>query len=247
MRLPLCLMVCLCSLSAAEAAVTNYVETFNDTGDQEHHWMYWGQPTGGGEVADQSVVWMANGGAGGTPRVTVDMENLDYNANGYWLHYLNSPDVGGTRTTDQELNFNDHIVTAAFNSHNIADPFNGGSVFFFLGQYIDGGNSAWYYFNQAFTVNVTQDDWSQATSIGITGAESEWTLLSGNASISVTNLFNNPQQYGFVIVGAGSQPTYNLSMDNFSAAQVIPEPGVLALLGAGLALLHLKRARSPGR
>ena len=242
-----CAAVCLLAATGlARGAVTNYVENFNDTGDRENHWAYWGQPTGGGEVTDHAVVWMANGGVGWTPRVTVDMENLDYTVNGYWPYYLNSPDVGGTRTADQELNFDDHTVSAAFNSHNIADPFNGGSVFFFLGQYIDGGNSAWYTFNQSFAVNVTQDDWSQATSIDITGDESQWTLLGGNASISVTNLFNNPQQYGFVIVGAGSQPTYNLSMDNFSATQTIPEPGVLALLGTGLALLYLKRARAPG-
>lgn len=243
MNIRLAIVLLLCGLTGVEAAVTNYVDNFNDTGAEEHNWTYWGEPTGGGPIQDYEVVWMANGGESWSARVTIDMENLRESVSAYWPLYLNSPDVGGLRDPDQELDFNNHTVSAIFNSHNISDPFNGGSLYFFLGQYIDGGDSAWYYFDEAFVVNQAQDDWSQATSIDITDDESDWTLLGGSASVPVTNLYNNPQQYGFVIVGAGSQPTYNLSMDNFSAIQTIPEPGVFALLAAGLTVFHLHRRR----
>ncbi|MBP7830395.1 MAG: PEP-CTERM sorting domain-containing protein [Kiritimatiellae bacterium] len=239
MNLRVAIAVLLCGLTGAEAAVTNYVDNFNDTDAREHNWMYWGVPTGGGPTQDYAAVWMANGGVGNSSRLTLDLQDAREVYSSYWPQYL----VDDYRDADQELDFRNHSVSAIFNSHNVVDVFNGGTLHFFIGEWQDSEHYSFYYHDTAFTVNVPQGDWSQFTTIDIGTGDEDWTLLAGSNPVTATNLFDNPQQYGFVIVGAGSQPTFNLSMDDFSAIQTIPEPGVLALLGAGLTVLYLYRRR----
>jgi len=228
----------------AGAIVPEYTDYFNDTIAEEHNWQYWGVPDGGGAEGNQALQWMANGGESGSARLTIDMQYLTESVGAFWPYFLQSSAVGGTRAEDQELNFSGHEVSAIFNSHNIANPLNGGALYFFVGQYEESGDSAWYYFQTPFTINPTEGDWSPSAPITITGESAQWTLLGGSESVPVSALLNNPQQYGFVVVGAGSQPTFNISMDNFSSALVVPEPGLLGLLALGAMLVALHKPAS---
>lgn len=64
--------------------------------------------------------------------------------------------------------------------------------------------------------------------------------IADNQGKAASDLFVNPQQWGFAVVRAAGQPTGDLGLDNFG----VPVPAPLALLTAGLlALAGLRTAR----
>lgn len=170
-------------------------------------------------------------------RITTDLSDTRDVYSGYWRFYL----LETNRDAGQELNFANHTVSARFNSHGDPDPFNGGQIYFFIGEWLDSSHYSFYRYNTSFVFNVDEGGRTNATTIYISGSESEWTLFAGQNAVSVTNLFDNPQQYGFVILGQSGQPTNRISMDDFAA--VIPEPATISLLGVAVGLGLLSRGR----
>lgn len=213
-------------------------EDWNNATVGAHNWEQYAHE------ADVSMVWNAAG------YVSVDLAGLSTSAGAnYWPAYLLSSVAGVGQHLYLESDYNVEISLQASEVFKLR----GGRIYFFVG-YWSPGDYIWYYNATPFTSPVELSGW--ATSSILVGDETDWSVLSsspGNTN-SVLNLFNDPQQWGFVLVGSDtSRPLQGtLSFDNFELNdnppfQVIPEPSTPALLLMGaLALVCWRRASGPG-
>jgi hypothetical protein len=210
---------------AAGAAV--YEEEWNASGNGAHRWNYW-------TTGDVAMAWQATGGRADSGHVSAPLAACS--------NWLNDSRWPAYTFADRDATQNIDLVSGSALSvyARMADPatLNGGSLHFFIGEWLSQSNYVFYQHNAVVT--VATNDWSVRSS-WTAGTDLDWTLVDRAGSTkNPTDLYANPQQYGFVIRGSAGQPTGSLGLDSFA---VIPEPATLALAAGGAMLFAVYRRR----
>ena len=202
------------------AAATVYQEEWNAAGSGAHFWNYW-------TTTDVTMAWHASGGRADSGYVSAPLAACsNWLGNSHWPAYTFTD-----RDPTQNIDLVAGSVVSVFARMTDPDALNGGTLHFFVGEWLSESNYVFYRRNA--TVAVGTNDWN-AFSVFVAGADADWTLVDqvGNTK-NPTDLYSNPQQYGFVVSGSSSQPSGDLAFDSFA---VVPEPGSLALAAGGAIL-----------
>lgn len=214
------------------AAFGDYTENWNSSGDANHNWAYWSS----NEVA---IPWMSSGGYNDSGYVQANLTSMtNWCAdNSYWVGYL----ITNTMAPEQHVDLTGKWIEIRANDMNTAD-LDGGELYFFIGDWSGPANYSFFYNTNSLTLGA--NSWDVLHSIAI-GENDNWGTIAqvGNTQ-TPDDLFNNPQQYGFVIYNAdgnNGKPSGQLGLDNFA---VVPEPFSASLLGAGLLAFRLLRRRA---
>lgn len=98
----------------------------------------------------------------------------------------------------------------------------GGSLRFFVGQWNSDQEHGFYAFGKA-RFEVAAGGWIRST-VTVNDRAADWLLLvapegQGSRTIPLESLLPNPQQWGFVVVGATGEPTAWLGFDNLRVAR----------------------------
>ncbi len=191
------------SLATAQAEV--FVEDWDDAAAQHHDWQYWvaGSNTGTRPTVDgqnQDMNWSATGGVSDSGYV--------WSPGGEWLEtwgrlwpaYMAPPDpVASVNLANQTLsiNVNDFGAVAALPTQ-ITLP-----LHLFIGELIANGSGLaddeYVFFQHSATITVGNDEWAH-TSLAI-GEDGNWSDIfrsTGNTK-TPSDLYADPQQWGFVI------------------------------------------------
>jgi len=109
-------------------------------------------------------------------------------------------------------------------------------LYFWVGEWVDDHHCFYFFSNKTVDVGA---DWGQ-TILNLTTNQKDWgTLSQSNTTKIARDLFGEPQQYGFVVIGSSSSPSGTVGFDKFEA---IPEPSALLLaVFASLGTLFLAR------
>jgi hypothetical protein len=215
-----------------------YVENWNDAGAADDDW-FWFQDGYSGEdhAGDHPLNYSATGGVTGghaaTPLTSVTEWSEAPSAHDRffaytWVQY---------HAIDLAV---DPYINAAFKDQGGLN-LHGGEIRFWIGQWNDADDNAFFAFAAPFLVG--SNDWSY-NQVSIN--RHDWTVLTQGASSSVTSaeeLFTNPQQWGFMITGGSAAGDGVIGIDDVSteAPQSTPLPGTLLLLAPAVALLRRRR------
>lgn len=212
-------------LSFSIPSLADYIEEWNRESAGNHHWDYW-------TTSNISMGWRATGGEQDSGYVSAPLGACSNWLTAYWPAYLEMD-----KAPEQELVLTPNSsLSVTLNDLNSA-ILNGGAARLFIGEWIDGSNWVFFSHNTALTVNHT--NWLTPSQL-LMGGNDSWSVISQTGNVkNATDLYNHPQQYGFVVLGGNSQPIGELGFDSF---QLIPEPQTLALLSVGL-LIFLQRLR----
>jgi len=238
------------ALAVSAAAGDSYDEEFwNDPVKQHNKWTYWDTDylgPGGEEKKDHHnpMVWFATDGVANSGYVRTPLGEMDpafvHNAAAYWPAYPGDDVVTGF--PDIDLSFPGAAISVFIKGSDSllgqvgSFSLAGGDVRFFVGYWLDHDPDTSDDDEQAFyctegTFAVGDDVWERSTVI--LGGDDDWLMIvKENSTKTPTQLYSNPQQWGFVIwpVTLGDSPSGLLGFDNF---RVIPEPGTLGLLALG--------------
>lgn len=226
---------------AALAAYTQ--ELWNDPAKTNNNWSYY--DTDAPQPYDVDMTWSATGGVDNTGYVKCslyDLESVHHNG-AYWPAYLYRG-LGD----DQEIDLSIPNASVNIYAKNASSPMGGmnlqgGSLRFFIGEWFEGTDpgpedDTWAFFYNTTPVTINDHSWAAESTIPI-GSNSNWGVISRtNSGISPDDLFYQPQQWGFVIFNAASEPTGILALDSF---RIVPEPATLLILGLGGMLIRKKK------
>lgn len=198
---------------AACTARAAYIEEWDDPGLTNHNWLAW-CTDGFSWTGGAYLVFSQFGGVGNSGYVRIDdMATLSEWDGVYWPAYTEEgPATNRMRAYTQDLDLNMDSLIRVYGRRDVASDLKSGEVCFFIGRWEAATNQAFYYYNQPVTVNT--NDWDVRTVIDI--APGDWMAITNVGSMTPESLYDNPQQYGFVIIGATGQPSGALRFDEFS-------------------------------
>lgn len=168
----------------------------------------WYQFTGG--TVGSAIDWQAEGGVGNSAFAWSQLAGLEEWPPGLGLYY--------PLTAWAESHAIDLVSTPWVTVSIHAQPFagglaadlKGGSLRLFVGQWNADDEYAFYAFGGE-DFRVGSGGWVRST-VGVSDRPEEWLLLQQpqpgkGRGIPLTSILPEPQQWGFVIIGAGSQPS----------------------------------------
>lgn len=218
-------------LTMGVGAARGYVEPWDDGGQANHNWK---------TDYDQKGPWFGmfhetTGGVSGG-HVWTDLDDLmrDVFPAGPAVEYspawLQGPDSG------QVVDFTDKTLRVA--TKLAAGSSLNGSLHFYLGTWSNGGH--FFYHQQAIVPGA--EAWETTVmAVGGAGDDSAWAdLRVEDESLQAYDLFDDYEEYGFILLEDTGTPTGVLRFDDF---EVVPEPATLAVLGMG-GLVALRRRRA---
>ncbi len=206
--------VLLLFLLHAAAAPGAYLETWDDEARTNHNWRFWAW--GSGWTGGVNMVYNRFGGIGNLNYVrTWPLESAEPWLGVYWPAYTEDTNpTNRLRDPAQDLQLDkDSIIRVYCRTLSPTDTLFNGAVYFFVGEWMTNGNMAFYRHSTPVTVNT--NDWDVRSTIDL--RQGSWVTISNVNGRPVEQVYTNPQQYGFVIVGATSCPAGQLGFDNFSS------------------------------
>jgi hypothetical protein len=215
-------------VACAGTSAWAYQETWDDPGAANHNWV---------TDYDEKQVWHpmfhdTTGGVSGG-HVWTDLDDLlgdvfPGGANESSPAWLQNPEP------DQSVDFTGQAIRVATK----LDPGSslGGTLHFYIGTWSNGG----HFFYHAQPIVPGADGWLETVMpVGEAGDDSAWAdLYVVNEDLQADDIFDQPEEYGFMILVDNGLPTGTLRFDNF---EVVPEPAGLALLAAGCVMLTRRR------
>jgi hypothetical protein len=207
------------------------LETWDDPGEQNHGWSYWGTPA---PAKDYPTAWSATGGVGNSGHISTSLPALVQTQNAYWpAYWVNGPTPDPADQIDLTL---DPWVRISL----WTDPgtsLEGGAIRFFIGEWVSAGNQVFYASTQPLAAGssgwVGNEVW-----VGNPDPSAWIEVFRVGSTRQAADLFTAPQQYGFGLVGV-TQPASlagTLRLDNFEVIPEAPAAGVAALGLLGLAV-----------
>ncbi len=221
-------------------------ESWDDPGSMNHNWSYY--DTDAPAPHDVAMNWEAAGGVGGGGYVWTSLNLLDtaHDLQVYWPAYLYR-----TIADDQEIDLTVPDAAVKVYARDVGTgaqlDLKGGQLVFFIGQYVvnnpdDPNDDQQSFFYNLTPLTIGVGDWGVENTIPV-GDDSNWgVIVNDDPSVSPSDLFYHPEQFGFAIYPAASTPTGSLGIDSF---RIVPEPGSAALILFGALMLGLRR-RSRG-
>jgi len=220
-------------------------------------WTYWdvdynglsGEPTDHNKPMNYSI----GGGVGASGYVSAPLADMEpalvHSVSTYW------PAYPGELFPDSTFPYIDlNVPNAAISvwikgGHGLGSAINlaGGEIRFFIGYYDGKGTPESDDDEQAFyctagTFDFGDNVWDQT--IVSLGGDGDWLTIAKDeysTDTKPTDLYDGPQQWGFCIHGVplGQQPGGGgLGFDRF---ELVPEPGTMAILIVGAAVLNRRR------
>jgi len=234
-------VVCLCA-GVPAPALAEYKEDWNSAVLRNNNWRYFveGAPDNG----EVQMPWQATGGVGDTGHVQCPLAELTQwsavpASTNYWPCWTkqdyHSIDLGA----DEVIRIAIKDVTPPIGTVPGGVDLKGGTIHFWIGEWLpapqpgDPNLMSFFIFDTELSWG---DDWTQNQ---IVINEKDWTTLVDNQGKSAAQLFDNPQQWGFGILGGTGDPTGVLGFDAFESA--VPEPTAMTLLVLGSAVLIRRR------
>jgi formylglycine-generating enzyme required for sulfatase activity len=212
----LCLVLTLSLFGCCIPVLAGYVENWNSASLANHNWLYQYSYYAASLVPAD---WRASGGVAGSGYVSTSF--ADPWMSSYWAAQV---DDGEQPVEEgQRVDFSGKTVRVAVGNADGTFLDNGCKVYFFIGEYYRTTPRKWRFFYNTAPVYVNPTGWTVYSDVA-TGSDDNWVLLTaqGMPAGRASDLFNRPQQYGFVLFGGSGAPQGNLGFDNFA---VIPESG----------------------
>ena len=197
---------------AATAAPAAYIEHWEGTAASNHNWRSWGQ--GAGWTNSVNMIHHQFGGIGNSDYVrSVELSTLNQWLGDYWPAYTEDTNpTNRLREASQDLHLNvDSLVRVYCRTLSNTDTLYGGKVYFFVGEWLTTGDTAFYYHSVPVTVNT--NNWQVRSLLDL--SQGSWVTITNINGRPVDQVYTNPQQCGFVIVGATSQPAGQFGFDDF--------------------------------
>ncbi len=228
------------SLMTAQAEV--FVEDWDDPSNENHDWKYWvaGSNTDTRPAVDgqnQDMNWSATGGVSDSGYVWSPGSEWFPTWDRLWPAYMAPPDpVAAINLAGQTLSIsvNDFGTVAALPTQ-LEVP-----LHLFIGEWnvnsTGSEDDEYVFFQHNATITVGNDEWAHTSfEVGDDGNWSDILRSDGNTK-TPSDLYADPQQWGFVIDLASVPSSIRLGFDGLGA---VPEPSgfvlmSLALIGAAL-------------
>lgn len=229
----------LVSVVAALAVVSTvqadvFVEDWNDSLLTNNDWQYWvdsvgttsTRPADAGENRDMK--WSRSGGVNNSGYVWSPGNELHKTWNRYWPAYMAPPDsVASINLENQVLSINVNDLGTLGSGGTI-------SLHFFIGEWNAVGGAGpeddtFVFYQHETALTIGQNTWAQTTFA--IGDDSQWSeiIKSNNNATKPSDLYENPQQWGFVI-DLSTGPADTLPADSlfgFDGLRAVPEPTAL--------------------
>lgn len=231
-------------LTHAGAAPAGLTEGWDSDPPGANAWYYF--DSGAPDNGDAPLTWIASGGNPGgyvqSPLGSATTWDQITLANSYFIAYAYGDRLSGV-THPIDLT-SDPYVRVSFGNDGGVD-LAGGSLFFWVGEWIDTNEFAFYYLDTPLdgaTASVWTDNVVEASA-----DPADWQTITNENGPALTDILPDPQQWGFGIFGGSGQPQGTLAIDALEVSAdppaQTPLPGslVLTLLGLG-ALVRLRRA-----
>lgn len=238
---PLATSLLLLGIAPLVATADYDQELWNHAGRTNNHWSYYDIDAPAPHDVDMN--WQAAGGVDDTGHVRTPLGVLDsaHDDEAFFPAYLYRG-LGVNQEID--LSIEDAIIKVYVRdgSGAAALDLKGGSLVFFIGQYIavEGGEDKESFFYNLTPVTVNSGNWTIESSLSV-GGNGDWGVLANNdPTVFPSDLFHHPEQWGFTIFPAASTPSGALAFDSF---RIVPEPTGIALFLAALTGSIARRRR----
>ncbi len=211
-------------LLAAGTASAQYVERWDSTHREEHNWVWDSASLG----VWQPMAWAPTGGPDNSGHVATDIGDLagDFFIPGDSFPAWIMADAGG----GQEIDLAGQSVRIDLKL-DAGSTLGGGTIHFYV-------QKAGTYYYHLTPLAPGAETWTTA-SLAV-GGDTDWAdLFVPDPSVLPSDLFDDPDEYGFILLRDGDEPAGRLRFDNFA----VPEPVTLALLALGAAGLLGRRLR----
>jgi len=268
-----CTVVVCVSLVSTASAMPYESEAWDCPTAQEHYWCYWDETydpyPSESNYHNRPMNWEATGGVRDTGYVWTPLQELEsyHDVRAYWPAYMFEQVTGkhGVPNREIDLTIEDAHIQAALKDDGgdggVGSQVNlhGAEVYFFVGHYwvdlADPSGDQWaFFYNANGHFSFEAGRWTTST-IPVGEGTTDWGIVSmsgmgeGHPAPPVSQaweLFNAPQQWGFVIFDPTATvlptPSGTLAFDNWA---VVPEPATLGLLAmGGLAMLRRRTGRA---
>ncbi len=237
------LLISLVALGAFPALVAGQYneELWDDPIKTNNNWAYYDVDHTSGPHVD--MIWHATGGVGNSGYVHAPLGGLDsaHHEQAFWPAYL----FRGLGSFGQEIDLSPPDTVIKIYAREMAVSvvpidLKGGSLHFFIGQWITGPPDKWSFFYNRTPIGISDAGWTIENMIYV-GGDDQWGEIANNdPSVSPSDLFYHPEQWGFVIFGATGTPAGELAIDSF---RIAPHPDPVPLLsGWKLALAAMLTA-----
>lgn len=206
----LALTVAVCWLAALCTGA--YIERWEGTVTSNHCWRSWAEVPGW--TGSVHMIHHPFGGLNNSDYVrSPGLDSLEPWIGCYWPAYTEDTDpTNKLREVSQEVHLDvDSVVYVHCRTLSSTDTLYGGSVYFFVGEWSTNGSTAFYRHSAQVTVNT--NNWAVRSVIDL--SQGTWLTITNISGRPVDQVYTNPQQYGFVIVGATNQPGGELGFDGF--------------------------------
>lgn len=188
-------------------------EDWNDKAAASHHWYFYD--------GDQPLVpWEATGGLEDSGCLVSPLNRLQEIQAGRWPAY--TINQGTVREPSQEIDLSQHTWLHVSLKLDPGSDLGGGSLRFFIGEWLADTNQAVIVFDQPLQVSPAQ--WvTQILNVGDPGLWAD--AFREGSTKRAADLFEGPQQYGFGLIGADPKKLSGmLRIDQFA---VLQKPWVL--------------------